>query len=156
MDSLVLTSGLSSCGVMVLGHLGSRVCRFNGCGVWVLCSMWDLSSLTRDQTCISCIARWILNHWTTREVPGSGYSGYLYELRNFCFYCSISSFLSTGWVDLHLALPDPGWPPWGAVFPSSELRKGLRAGNNPASSREVERMQIYIFSHPPFLPGKMK
>ena len=31
--------------------------------------MWDLSSPTRDQTCISCIARQILNHWTTREVP---------------------------------------------------------------------------------------
>ena len=31
--------------------------------------MWDLSSLTRARTCVSCIARWILNHWTTREVP---------------------------------------------------------------------------------------
>ena len=35
------------------------------------CSMWDLSSasLTRDQTHIPCTGRWILNHWTTREVP---------------------------------------------------------------------------------------
>ena len=33
------------------------------------CSMWDLSSLTRDQTLSPCIReRWILNHWTTREV----------------------------------------------------------------------------------------
>ena len=31
--------------------------------------MWDLSSLTRDQTHILCIASWILNHWTTRQVP---------------------------------------------------------------------------------------
>ena len=31
--------------------------------------MWDLSSPTRDQTFISCIARQILNLWTTREVP---------------------------------------------------------------------------------------
>ena len=31
--------------------------------------MRDLSSLTRDQTCVSCIARWSLNHGTTREVP---------------------------------------------------------------------------------------
>ena len=29
--------------------------------------MWDLSSLTRGQTHIPCIARWILNPWTTRE-----------------------------------------------------------------------------------------
>ena len=26
--------------------------------------MWDLSSLTRDQTHVPCIARWIVNHWT--------------------------------------------------------------------------------------------
>ena len=33
--------------------------------------MWDLSSPTRDRTHVPCIDRWILNHWTTREVsPG--------------------------------------------------------------------------------------
>ena len=31
--------------------------------------MWDLSSLTRDQTHIPCIRRLILNHGTAREVP---------------------------------------------------------------------------------------
>ena len=31
--------------------------------------MWDLSSLTSDQTHIPCTGRWILNHWTTGEVP---------------------------------------------------------------------------------------
>ena len=31
--------------------------------------MWDLSSLTRDQTHVPSIGRWILNHWTTRKVP---------------------------------------------------------------------------------------
>ena len=33
------------------------------------CGMWDLSSSTRDWTCVPCIARQILNHWTPREVP---------------------------------------------------------------------------------------
>ena len=33
-----------------------------------LCSMWDLSSLTRDWTSAPCIERQRLNHWTTREV----------------------------------------------------------------------------------------
>ena len=28
-----------------------------------------LSSLTRDRTCIPCTGRWLLNHWTFREVP---------------------------------------------------------------------------------------
>ena len=32
-------------------------------------SMQNLSSLTRDQTCVPCIGKQILNHWTTREVP---------------------------------------------------------------------------------------
>ena len=35
----------------------------------MLCNMGDLSSLTRDRTRVPCIARRILNHWTTREVP---------------------------------------------------------------------------------------
>ena len=34
-------------------------------------SRMDPSSSTRDQTHIPWIARQILNHWTTREVPGS-------------------------------------------------------------------------------------
>ena len=35
----------------------------------MLQGMWDLSSLTRDRTHVLCIARQILNHSTTREVP---------------------------------------------------------------------------------------
>ena len=51
-DSLALVRGLSSCSTWAeLVH-----------------SMWDLSSPTRDQTCVPCIAKQIFNHWTTREV----------------------------------------------------------------------------------------
>ena len=31
--------------------------------------MWNLGSPTRDWTCIPCIARQILNHWTTKGSP---------------------------------------------------------------------------------------
>lgn len=31
--------------------------------------LWHLSSPARDRTCTPYIGRWILNHWTTREVP---------------------------------------------------------------------------------------
>ena len=31
--------------------------------------MWDLTSPTRGWNFIPCRERWILNHWTTREVP---------------------------------------------------------------------------------------
>ena len=37
--------------------------------VFWLPAMWDLSSLTRDQTHALCIGRRSLNHWTSREVP---------------------------------------------------------------------------------------
>ena len=33
------------------------------------CSEARGASRTRDQTGVPCIARWILNHWTTREAP---------------------------------------------------------------------------------------
>ena len=38
-------------------------------GFFFLRGMWDLSSLTRDQTRILCIRRQSLNHWRTKEVP---------------------------------------------------------------------------------------
>ena len=50
---LVVTYGLSSCGMRAQFPQG----------------MWDLSSLTEDRTGIPCIAKPILNHWTTREAP---------------------------------------------------------------------------------------
>lgn len=32
-------------------------------------SIWDLSSLTRNQSHVFCIGGWILNHWTSGQVP---------------------------------------------------------------------------------------
>ena len=39
--------------------------------MWALLpqDIWDISSLTRDRTCVFCIGRQILNQWTAREVP---------------------------------------------------------------------------------------
>ena len=34
---------------------------------WLLLDIRDFSSLTRDQTHIPCIGRWLLNYWTIRE-----------------------------------------------------------------------------------------
>ena len=52
--------GFSSCGagsvVVILRLSCSTAC-------------WDLCCLTGDRTCIPCIAKQILNHWTTKEVP---------------------------------------------------------------------------------------
>ena len=45
--------------------------KLSSCGTWALFlyNMWDLSSLTRNRTCVPGIVRQILKHWTTRVVP---------------------------------------------------------------------------------------
>ena len=64
---------LCSCGTWAPEHVGSVVAahRLSSCGtrVQMPCGMWYLTSPTRDWTCVPCIGRRILNHWTTREVP---------------------------------------------------------------------------------------
>ena len=45
--------------------------------------MWDLSSLTRDQTQVPCIVRWILYHWTTRKVPCFTFNSVYFYVYNF-------------------------------------------------------------------------
>ena len=60
---------LSSCGVQASCDGG-----FSYWGPWALghvglVALWNVeSSWTRDGTCVPCIGRQILNHWTTREV----------------------------------------------------------------------------------------
>ena len=44
--------------------------------------MWALSSLTRDWNWLLCIARQILNHWTTREVPDIIFLIPILQMRN--------------------------------------------------------------------------
>ena len=39
-----------------------------------LVALWHVdSSQTREQNHVPCVGRWILNHWTTREVPGCNF-----------------------------------------------------------------------------------
>ena len=72
--SFIVYHGLSSCGTQASFPHG----------------MWDLSSPTRDQSCVPCIASWILNHWTTRESP---YLYYLLSRLSQSYSKCISSFL---------------------------------------------------------------
>ena len=77
----------SSCTVWVSHCGGFSCCRSWALGVWaqqlwltgsrVQAQVWCMgfaapwpmgSSWTRDWTRVPCTARWILNHWTTREV----------------------------------------------------------------------------------------
>ena len=52
--------------------------------------MCDLISLTGNRTPVPCIARQILNHWTTREVPQSkNVYTFLLSLKSFLQFSSI-------------------------------------------------------------------
>ena len=49
---------------------GSRACRLQQLWPMGLVAPWHVeSSRSSDWTCVRCIGRWILNHWTTRQVP---------------------------------------------------------------------------------------
>ena len=56
--------------------------------------MWDLSSLTRNWTCIPCIRRQVLNHWTTREVPLTLFLLLLFFFFSFLFFFNLILFLN--------------------------------------------------------------
>ena len=59
-------AGFSSCGSWALEH------RLSSCGS-DLVALWHAgSSQTRNRTPVSCIGKWILYHWATRETPRSG------------------------------------------------------------------------------------
>ena len=69
--SVVVEHRLLSAPVLVVGACGlSRCLQLAGSEPSGLVILWHVvSSQTRDWTSVPCIARWILNHWTTREVP---------------------------------------------------------------------------------------
>ena len=45
------------CGLLLLQSMGCRELSLSSCGTQLPYSMWDLSSLPRDQTHIPCIGR---------------------------------------------------------------------------------------------------
>ena len=60
-----------------LSGLGSQYLQLSGSRAWALW-LWRMgfvalqhveSSQMSDQTRVPCTGRWILNHWTTRQVP---------------------------------------------------------------------------------------
>ena len=99
-DSLPLShQGSPSLSFMFICLVLAVACRIliamlgliSSCDMWASlpCGMWDLSSLTRDQTHIPC-TRWrILNHWTTREVPEAFFTFCAKELNKFSFVSSM-------------------------------------------------------------------
>ena len=67
----------SCCGAQALEHrLKKKKKRTQAqylCCLGLVAPRHVVSSQTRDQTCVPCIGRWILYHWTPREVSVSGF-----------------------------------------------------------------------------------
>ena len=63
-------SGCSPQASLSLRSSGSRTFGLGSYGArtWLPWGMWNLRSLSRDQTHVPCIGRQILNYWTTREI----------------------------------------------------------------------------------------
>ena len=70
--SVVAVRGLISCGLRALELW------LSSCGAVLVVLQHVGSSWTRDRTSVPCIARWILNHWTTREAPEGVLRGWMY------------------------------------------------------------------------------
>ena len=69
------------------------------------------SARTRDRTCVPCIARWIFNHWATREVPGLFSAFLLFILSSSLWNASCYDVTQ---ASRHLCSPgSPGSPSWG-------------------------------------------
>ena len=90
--------------------------------------MWHLSSPIKDQTHIPCIGRWILNHWTTREVPilifFKGSPEVFYYLLPNSLLIDITGIVRESYscpsVDLHLNLGS--FPIWKLSVPNSQSK----------------------------------
>ena len=101
--------------------------------------MWDLCSLTRDWTCTPALTAWSLNHWTAREVLGSG--GFYVDLWGTSLVAQMvkASAYNAGDPDLITELgrspgEGNGNPPW-TVEPSRLQSMGSqRVGHNWATS----------------------
>ena len=91
--------------------------RCNGSRVRVLScpeARGNLSSLTRDQTRVPCIGRWILNHRTTREVPCPFFYWVIFLLLS----CESSSFYSRYKIFIRYAICKCFLPVCGLSFHS--------------------------------------
>ena len=81
--------------------------------------MWDLSSPTRDPrdpACTSCIGRWSLNPWTTREVPEAVtlITGTHLDFTHIVSFREWSGFICTAWKSLRVWVSRM-WTWWGMV-----------------------------------------
>ena len=64
MSGRIFWSNIVTNSILVLFHLFFVFCFFFGPR-----GIWNLSSPTRDQTCILCVTKWSLSHWTPIKIP---------------------------------------------------------------------------------------
>ena len=88
-------------GVAVHGFLIAAASLTAEHGLWVLglsscAALWHVGSFqTRDRTHVPSLGRWILNHWTTREVQHNFYMHW--KPRRLCVPCFIVILALVQW-----------------------------------------------------------
>ena len=108
------------------GALGPQVSVVVAYRLILLCGYsvawgYSESSWTRDQTHVPCIGRWILNHWTTREIPFSWFLTHPFRFLENLFSMSNIQHWRRQWHPTPVLLPGKshGWrslvacSPWG-------------------------------------------
>ena len=95
---LLIVAAFSCCGARALectgfsSYMWAQQLRFPGSRSWGQ-QLWCMalvspqrvgSSRIRDQACVSCIGRRILNHWMTREIPEAIFYTFLWLNRILC------------------------------------------------------------------------
>ena len=90
--------GFRNCGSWALEHN-----RLSSCGpwAWLLHGMWDLPG-SRDPAYVSCVGRWILYHWATKEASSQIFKWNFPNFQN-SWKNSVSIHLPTRWFQQLLA-----------------------------------------------------
>ena len=128
--------GFSSRWLLLLRSMGFGACGFQQLWLPSLAAPRHVgSSPIRDQTHVSCIGRWILYHWATREAPAQTL------LKGMTVTTRIMRLVSTkpsSWVGIHGLVGEPGcrgeiWQLCaarfcGALHGKCWAKKGLRRG----------------------------
>ena len=88
------SAGASNCGSLLLQSVGSVNCvlwalerRLRSWGAQSYLPLGKGSLPDRDHTCVPCIGRRILNHWTTRTSNTRSILFYIFNQNSYSVYC---------------------------------------------------------------------
>ena len=70
---LLIAVAAACCGSRAVGHSSISGCSTQAPQLWCMGLVALQPVQTKDRTCVPCLSRYILNNWTTKEVPKAGF-----------------------------------------------------------------------------------